>query len=66
MLGCPAAHPFLPLRCHSLAEAVKGVIESLEALSRTTLGAPRASGERQARSVPLAARRSAVELGTDA
>lgn len=37
-----------------------------EALSRTKLGTPRASGERQALSVLLAARRSAVEASTDA
>lgn len=35
-----------------------------EALSRTRLGTPRGSGDRQALSVLLAARRSAVEAGT--
>ncbi|MFT4160492.1 IS110 family transposase [Shinella sp.] len=37
-----------------------------EALSRTRLGAPRSAGDRQALSVLLAARRSAVESSTDA
>ncbi len=37
-----------------------------EALSRARLGTPRAAGDRQALSVLLAARRSAVEAGTDA
>jgi transposase len=37
-----------------------------EALARTRLGTPRASGDRQALSVLLAARRSAVNAGTDA
>ena len=37
-----------------------------EALSRAKLGTPRASGERQALSVLLAARRSAIESATDA
>jgi len=37
-----------------------------EALSRTRLGTPRTGGERQALSVLLAARRSAVEASTDA
>jgi transposase len=37
-----------------------------EALSRPRLGTPRSSGDRQALSVLLAARRSAVEAGTDA
>ncbi len=36
-----------------------------EALSRTRLGTPRTTGERQALSVLLAARRSAVEAATD-
>jgi transposase len=37
-----------------------------EALSRARLGTPRGGGDRQALSVLLAARRSAVEAGTDA
>lgn len=37
-----------------------------EALSRATLGTPRSNGERQALSVLLAARRSAVDAGADA
>lgn len=37
-----------------------------EALSRTRLGTPRAAGDRQAQYMLLAARRSAVESGTDA
>ncbi|MGH9092206.1 MAG: IS110 family transposase [Acidimicrobiales bacterium] len=37
-----------------------------EALSRTKLGTPRSTGDRQALSVLLAARRSAVESATDA
>jgi len=37
-----------------------------EALSRAKLGTPRSNGERQALSVLLAARRSAVDAGTDA
>lgn len=37
-----------------------------EALARTRLGSPRAAGDRQALSVLLAARRSAIESSTDA
>ncbi|WP_188525532.1 IS110 family transposase, partial [Isoptericola cucumis] len=37
-----------------------------EAVARSRLGTPRAAGDRQALSVLLAARRSAVEAGTDA
>jgi transposase len=48
------------------SDPLDAVRAAREALSRTRLGTPRAAGDRQALSVLLAARRSAVESGTDA
>lgn len=46
------------------SDPLDAVRAAREALSRTRLGTPRRSGDRQALSVLLAARRSAVEAGT--
>lgn len=48
------------------SDPLDAVRAAREALSRARLGTPRATGDRQALSVLLAARRSAVESGTDA
>ena len=48
------------------SDPLDAVRAAREALSRATLGTPRSAGDRQALSVLLAARRSAVDAGTDA
>ena len=48
------------------SDPLDAVRAAREALSRTRLGTPRAAGDRQALSVLLAARRSAVESSSDA
>jgi transposase len=48
------------------SDPLDAVRAAREALSRTRLGTPRSAGDRQALSVLLAGRRSAVDAGTDA
>lgn len=48
------------------SDPLDAVLAAREALSRARLGTPRAGGDRQALSVLLAARRSAVQASTDA
>ena len=59
-----------PERAHRRNGAKSDPLDAIraarEALSRARLGTPRGGGDRQALSVLLAARRSAVEAGTDA